>query len=91
MKGRECLLQTWCGDSCEAGGELAAMGREGCRAGYRRLGRQGLLKENQIESVLPTDLVRRGVGECPRLKRNTTLICDVHIHNADRSKGTAEQ
>lgn len=69
----------------------AAMGREGCRASYRRVTRQGLLKENEIEFVLPTDLVLRGVGECPGSKRNTTLIPDVHIYNADRSKGPAEQ
>lgn len=67
------------------------MGREGCRASYSRLARQGPLKENQTESVLPTDLVPRGVGECPSLKRNTTLIPDVPIHNTDRSKGTVEQ
>jgi len=72
-------------------GLLQGVGREGCKASYRRLARQGLLKENKTESALPPVLVLRGVGECPRWKRNPTLIPDIHIPNADRSKGTAEQ
>lgn len=47
--------------------------------------------KGESESVLPTGLVLRGAGGCPRLKRNTTLIPDVCIHNADRSKEKAEQ
>lgn len=46
--------------------ESSCLGKEGCRATYRRLTRQGLLKDSQTEPVLPTDLVLRGAGECPR-------------------------
>lgn len=55
------------------------------------LTRQGLLKDSQTEPALPTDLMLRGAGECPRLKGNPVLIPAVHIHNAGSRKGTAEE